>query len=59
MKAIKFNYPPAVAQRYIEAWRKQVEAAPGSDDRIKYLTQDVCTLCELAVRHLKSEPTKE
>lgn len=59
MEAIKFNFPPTVAQRYIEEWRKQVEADPKADDRMKKVMQDVCTLCDLAAKHLKPEPAKE
>lgn len=56
MEAIKFNFPPSVAKRYVDEWKKQVEGDKEADDRIKKVMQDVCTLCDLAVKHLKFEP---
>ncbi len=57
MKKIEFNYPPAIAKKYIDEWIKQIERDDKADERIRKIMADVATLCDLAIKHLKFENT--
>lgn len=53
MDRVKFNYPPNVAIRYITEWRKRIEEDDKADVQLKKVMEDVATLCNVGVRHLK------
>lgn len=55
MKTIKFNYPPNVAIRYVEGWRKKMDSDPDADVRMKMIMQDICKLCHIAIANMEPD----
>lgn len=55
METINFNFPPTIAKRYVEQWKNKIANDEKADEKLKKVMDDVCTLCDVAIKCLQKE----